>query len=181
MSDDLGIFRNNTEERVRPPARPASSRRARRRAREQRDQRRRHRRGVLIGALVVLVLTVGAIGFGVRELIGEQQVPDYPGPGGAEVVVQIEQGESLSAIGDTLFDQDVVASVRAFTRAAQGDQRARSVQPGYYQLREQMSGAGAVSALLDPASRVGRLEIRGGEQLDDVRLPDGTVVPGLLT
>lgn len=181
MSDDLGIFRNSAEEQVRPPARPGGSRRARRRAREQRDQQRRHRRVVLIGALVVLVLMVGAIGLGVRELITGQQVPDYPGPGGAELVVQIEQGESLSAIGGTLFDRDVVASVRAFTLAAEGDQRARAVQPGYYQLRKQMSGAGAVSALLDPASRVGRLEIRGGEQLDDVRLPDGTVVPGLLT
>lgn len=55
------------------------------------------------------------------------------------------------------------------------------MQPGYYQMRVQMSGAGAVARLLDPAARVGQVEIRGGEQLDDVSLPDGTTVPGLLT
>ncbi|MGH3994079.1 MAG: endolytic transglycosylase MltG, partial [Pseudonocardiaceae bacterium] len=75
----------------------------------------------------------------------------------------------------------VVASIRAFTGAAENDPRIRAVQPGFYQMRAQMSGAGAVAQLLDPAARVGQLEIRGGEQLDDVRLPNGTTVPGLLT
>ncbi|MGH3771683.1 MAG: endolytic transglycosylase MltG, partial [Pseudonocardiaceae bacterium] len=56
-----------------------------------------------------------------------------------------------------------------------------AVQPGYYQLRERMSGSAAVAGLQEPAARVGHLEIRGGEQLDDVELPDGKRVPGLLT
>ncbi|MCA1672513.1 MAG: endolytic transglycosylase MltG [Actinobacteria bacterium] len=170
MSDDLGIFQS-TEKRGRPTSQ--------RRVRQQRIRPRR--RGVFLAALIVLALTVGAVGYGVRELIAPQQVPDYEGAGGAEVVVQIKEGESLSAIGDTLLGRGVVASVRAFTLAAEDDRRTRGVQPGYYQVREQMSGSAAVSALLDPASRVGRLEIRGGEQLDDVQLPNGAVVPGLLT
>ncbi|MGH4026015.1 MAG: endolytic transglycosylase MltG [Pseudonocardiaceae bacterium] len=173
MSDDLGLFRDSTENQVH------STGTGRRRARERRPRPRR--RGVLIAALIVLVLTVGAVGYGVRELMALRQVPDYEGAGGAELIVQIKEGESLSAIGDTLLDRGVVASIRAFTQAAEQDRRTRGVQPGYYQVREQMSGSAAVSALLDPASRVGRLEIRGGEQLDDVRLPNGTVVPGLLT
>jgi UPF0755 protein len=44
-----------------------------------------------------------------------------------------------------------------------------------------MSGSSAVALLLDPASRVGQLEIRGGVQLDDTRAPDGTVAPGVLS
>ena len=171
MSDDLGVFRSSTEDRVHSSGR--------RRAHERRIRPRRRR--MIIAVLILLVLTIGAVGYGVRELITLRQVPDYEGTGGAELIVQIRPGESLSAIGDTLVERGVVASVQAFTRAAEEDRRTRGVQPGYYQLREQMSGSAAVSALLDPASRVGRLEIRGGEQLDDVRLPNGTIVPGLLT
>jgi UPF0755 protein len=74
----------------------------------------------------------------------------------------------------------VVASVRAFTRAADADPRVRSVQPGYYQVRERMSGSAAVARLQESDARVGHLEIRGGEQLDNVELPDGKTVPGLL-
>jgi UPF0755 protein len=75
----------------------------------------------------------------------------------------------------------VVASVRAFTLAAEADTRVKAVQPGFYQLRERMSGSAAVAGLQAPAARVGHLDIRGGEQLDNVELPDGRTVPGLLT
>jgi UPF0755 protein len=44
-----------------------------------------------------------------------------------------------------------------------------------------MSGRAAVVRLLDPAARVGQLEIRGGVQLDDTRAPDGTIAPGVLS
>ncbi|MGH4013063.1 MAG: endolytic transglycosylase MltG [Pseudonocardiaceae bacterium] len=177
MTDDLGLFSDTTEERAHPMGRRGDQRRAR----EQRHGLRRRRRIVLGAALTVLVLAVGAVLYGARQLIELRRVPDYAGPGGAELVVQVEKGESLTAIGDTLVDRDVVASIRAFTGAAENDPRIRAVQPGFYQMRAQMSGAGAVAQLLDPAARVGQLEIRGGEQLDDVRLPNGTTVPGLLT
>jgi UPF0755 protein len=55
------------------------------------------------------------------------------------------------------------------------------VQPGYYQLRERMSGSAAVARLQEPVARVGHLEIRGGMQLDDIGLPNGETIPGLLT
>jgi UPF0755 protein len=48
-------------------------------------------------------------------------------------------------------------------------------------MKLRMSGASAVTLMLDPAARVGQLEIRGGVQLDDTRAPDGTVTPGVLS
>lgn len=178
MTDDLGLFGRTDD----PLAPRSDGRVARRRAREaQNSQRRRRRRIVLAATLVVLVLALSASIYGVRALIKLREVPDYAGPGGAEMILQVNDGESLSEIGTTLFSHDGVASVRAFTRAAESDRRIRSVQPGYYQVRARMSGAAAVARLLDPSARVGRLEIRGGEQLDDVGLPDGTTAPGLLT
>ncbi len=177
MTDDLGLFRDTTEgvERSRP-RRLTDSRRARRQARE-----RRRRRVVLGTALVVLLLAVGGALFGVRELQALRQVPDFVGAGGVQTVVQVEDGQSLTAIGVTLVRRNVVASVRAFTRAAEADPRVQAVQPGYYQLRERMSGSAAVARLQEPSARVGHFEIRGGGQLDNVEEPDGKTVPGLLT
>jgi UPF0755 protein len=177
MTDDLGLFRDTIDgvEHSRPWRR-TDGRRARRQTRE-----RRRRRVVLGTALVVLLLAVGGALFGVRELQALRQVPDFVGAGGVQTVVQVEDGQSLTAIGVTLVRRNVVASVRAFTRAAEADPRVQAVQPGYYQLRERMSGSAAVARLQEPSARVGHFEIRGGGQLDNVEEPDGKTVPGLLT
>jgi UPF0755 protein len=177
VTDDLELFRDSVDgvQRARPQRR-ADSRRERRRAWE-----RRRRRIVLGAVLAVLLLALGGVAVGVRKLQAWWAVPDFTGASGAQTVVQVELGQSLTAIGATLVRYNVVASVRAFTLAAEADPRARAVQPGYYQLRERMSGSAAVTKLQEPSARVGHLEIRGGEQLEDVQLPDGKTVPGLLT
>ncbi|MGH3719306.1 MAG: endolytic transglycosylase MltG [Pseudonocardiaceae bacterium] len=194
MSDDIGLFRDTVGDPEHSrPRRLADSRRAPRRTRVRRQTRarrqtlqrhrarERHRRRVVLAAvLAVLVLAFGAL-FGVRKLQALREVPDFVGAGGAQTVVQVEDGQSLTAIGATLARRNVVASVRAFTRAADADPRVRAVQPGYYQVRERMSGSAAVARLQEPSARVGHWEIRGGGQLDDVELPDGKTVPGLLT
>ena len=148
---------------------------------ELRHRARRKRRRLLAACVAVLLLAGGVVGGGyllLREFTGPA---DYTGDGGANVVVQVEQGASGAQIGAALQRADVVKSVEAFTAAAADQPRVRSVQPGYYRLRVQMSGAAAVAALLAPDSRVGQLEIRGGVQLDDTRNPDGSVVPGVLS
>lgn len=177
MSDDLGLFEDGDEG---GEQKPPKGRRARRRARKRRG-RSRGRRAFLLFLLVVVVLAGGLAAYGVRAVLKLREIPDYPGPGGAALVVQIHEGQSLSEIGSELVRNQVVASVGAFNRAAQADLRIQRVQPGFYQLRDHMSGAGAVAQLLRPSARVGQLEIRGGEQLDDTTLPNGQPVPGLLS
>jgi UPF0755 protein len=136
---------------------------------------------VALGAvLAVIVLTIASVLLGVRALQAWQAVPDFTGTGDVQTVVEVEEGQSLTAIGATLARQNVVASVRAFTRAADADPRVRAVQPGYYQLRERTSGSAVVARLQEPEARVGHFEIRGGEQLDDVQLPNEKTVPGLI-
>jgi len=147
---------------------------ARRAALRVRARRRRRRAVVLV--LSVLLLLGGV--FGGLYLFSS---PDFSGEGTGHVVVQVQDGDSTTQIGRMLAERGVVAEVAAFTRAAADDDRIRSVQPGYYQLRMRMSGTAAVELLLDPAARVGQLEIRGGVQLDDTSAPDGTVAPGVLS
>jgi UPF0755 protein len=182
VTDDLELFWDPAEgpPRAHPQRRPDNRRADNRRA-HRRAQERRRRRLVLGAVLAVLMLALGGVLVGVRKLQAWWAVPDFTGAGGAQTVVQVETGQSLTAIGATLVRYDVVASVRAFTRAAEADPRIRAVQPGYYQLRERMSGSAAVARLQEPSARVGHLEIRGGEQLDNIQLPNGKIVPGLLT
>jgi UPF0755 protein len=148
---------------------------------ELRFRARRRRRRLLAAGLAVVLLLAGVVGGGYllyREFGGP---PDYEGDGGANVVVQVDEGATGAQIGVALQRADVVKSVEAFTAAAESQPRVRSVQPGYYVMRKQMSGKAAVARLIAPDSRVGQLEIRGGVQLDDTSNPDGSKVPGVLS
>jgi UPF0755 protein len=108
-------------------------------------------RAVFVAALVVVALA-GAAVYGVVHWFSGS--PDYPGPGHGSVVVQIQQGDSLSQIGTILERADVVHSASAFLDAASANSSATAIQPGSYRMRLQMSGAGAVTLLLDPAARI---------------------------
>ena len=44
-----------------------------------------------------------------------------------------------------------------------------------------MSGEAAAEALVEPDSRVGFMDVKGGIQLDDTKAPNGTVTPGVLS
>ncbi len=141
----------------------------------------RRRRWLWPGIAALLVLALAGGVFFARDLFGVFFPPDYDGPGTGRVVVEVADGASTREIGDDLARADVVASARAFGDAAEDDPDGRGIQPGFYQLRRQMSAAGAVDALLDPANRVGRLEIRSGVQLDDTVGAGDATVPGVLS
>jgi UPF0755 protein len=131
--------------------------------------------------MAVLLLVGGVIAGGVYLFSSVFSTPDYDGNGTGDVIIEVQSGDSTTKIGNELLAKGVIASVDAFTNAARDDDRIRAVQPGFYQLRDKMSGKAAVARLLDPAARVGQLEIRGGVQLDDTKAPDGTVAPGVLS
>ncbi|MDQ3886612.1 MAG: endolytic transglycosylase MltG, partial [Actinomycetota bacterium] len=176
MTDNLGLCHHLTSQDSGPEN--GEERRHPHQLRAQ--QLHRRRRVVVLAAVAAVVLVAGTAWYGLRELMA-LRVPDYSGTGQGNVVVRVEQGDTTTAIATRLASVDVVASARAFTRAAETHPRIRSVQPGYYQMRTRMSGAAAVTMLLDPASRVGQLDIRAGTQIDDVRQPDGTLTPGILS
>ncbi|GAA4730131.1 hypothetical protein GCM10023199_03440 [Actinomycetospora chibensis] len=142
----------------------------------------RSRRRLLWPGIAVLLVVVLAGGvFFARDLLPIVFPPDYDGPGTGRVVVEVADGSSTREIGEQLVADDVVASARSFGDAAEENPNGRGIQPGFYELRRQMSSAGAVEALLDPASRVGRLEIRSGVQLDDTVGAGDSTVPGVLS
>ncbi|HZE16576.1 MAG TPA: endolytic transglycosylase MltG, partial [Mycobacterium sp.] len=106
----------------------------------------------------------------------------YTGTGKRDVVIQIQSGDSTTAIGETLQNHDVVRTVRAFVDAAHGNSAIASIQPGFYRMRTEIPARSAVKRLADPKYRVGRLVIPEGRQLDDTTdMKTNATTSGILT
>lgn len=129
--------------------------------------RPRHRRGARGGkrsagksavaffmAFVLLAALGGGAYFGYSKIKGFFVAADYSGSGTDPVQVTIEKGATLTDMGNTLVDADVVKSTKAFINAADADPRGKNIQSGTYNMRKQMSAKSAVSVLLDPKDRV---------------------------
>jgi peptidoglycan lytic transglycosylase G len=151
------------------------------RERDRRPPRRKRRRtGLWIGMVLVLAL-IGAGGYyGLTEILDIGSYDDYAGKGDKDVVVEVHDGDSTGDIGTTLLDAGVVASAKAFVNAAEDDERALGIQPGFYVVKTKSSGANAVAAMVDPKAKVGNLQITPGSQFDDITKTDGSVVPGIV-
>ncbi|MFD2767787.1 endolytic transglycosylase MltG [Micromonospora eburnea] len=149
---------------------------------QERGEKGRHRRGAVrkrqgksggrgktIFALLMAFVLLGGIGGGVY--VGFDRIsnyfvtPDYDGPGSGEVLVQVKSGDTLTDIGNTLYDAGVVKSTKAFIEAADANSRAKNIQVGSYKVRKQMKAADVVTLLLDPKSRV----------VNGVTIPEGTI------
>jgi UPF0755 protein len=139
------------------------------RIREARGQRKRRIvRGFVLVMLIVVV--VGAVFLGSKlwhTLFGAGN--DFSGDGVNDVVIQIHDGDSTTAIGKTLQERKVVSTVTAFVDAAEGNTAISSIQPGFYKVRTQIAASNAVARLVDPQNRVGKLVIPEGRQLDDIQ------------
>ncbi|GIF17448.1 UPF0755 protein [Actinoplanes tereljensis] len=105
-------------------------------------------------AFVLLALLGGGVFFGYNKVKGFFTAADYDGPGTDAVQVTIEKDATLTDIGNTLVDSDVVKSTKAFTNAAGENPRGKNIQSGTYNMKKQMSAANAVTVLLDPKSRI---------------------------
>lgn len=119
-------------------------------------------------AIIVLVGGLGAAGFYGYTWVQDVMTPDdYTGQGSGEVVVEIKDGQSASDIAQTLQEQDVVKSVKAFVNAVGAAGKSASLQPGEYAMRKQMSAAEAVK-LLDPDKRLHeKVTLKEGLRLAD--------------
>jgi UPF0755 protein len=118
---------------------------------------RRGRIAVVTAVLGVVVLILGIGAYGASRVFGgsgSSSTKDYVGDGSGSVRITIASGDTLSVIGAILQRAGVVASIGAFTTAANGDTRSEDIQPGTYALHLHMSGEAALTLLLDPASRV---------------------------
>jgi UPF0755 protein len=132
-----------------------------------RARRRRSPIAILLSLLVLGGIVVGIVIGGQKlfELI-DPTARDYTGQGTGTIQVRVQDGDTLSDIARTLVEADVIASIGPFVDAAEGNAASVGIQPGVYELREQMSGQAALDLLLDPAARL----------LSRITLPEGLTV-----
>ncbi|SDC67259.1 endolytic transglycosylase MltG [Actinokineospora iranica] len=164
MSDDLGLFEEQE----------------RRGKGSQEGKPDRKRVKLAVFGLVFVLLIAGGVWYGLGQLAGIGDYDDFSGPGETDIVVEVKGGDSTATIANRLKDDGVVASAKAFIAAAESESKVRSVQPGYYVMRTKVSGQDAVAKIINPASRVGNLQIRAGTQFDDIT-NGNNVTPGILS
>ncbi len=113
-------------------------------------------KSVIAFLMVFILLGVLGVGgyLGYSKVKGFFTAADYDGPGTDAVQVKIAKDASLTEIGNTLVEADVVKSTAAFTEAADANPKGKNIQSGTYNMRKQMAAAQAVTLLLDPKSRV---------------------------
>lgn len=151
---------------ARPPLPRAGSRRSER-------TRRRPRGCVPLLVVLALLLAGGWFGGGwaldkVRDLASSSD-PDYSGTGTGSAVVEVREGDTSAAIGQSLKEAGVVKSVGAFVAAATADERSRSIQVGFYQLRKEMKATEALALLINPANQIqARVTIPEGFRKKDI-------------
>ncbi|WP_170323912.1 endolytic transglycosylase MltG [Cryptosporangium phraense] len=110
-------------------------------------------------ALLVVVAVLGGLAFGgwygVTKVKDFFTADDYDGPGSGSVDVTIEDDQTVTAIGNTLYSKQVIASAKAFVNAAADNPDSTTgLQPGTYRLKKRMKASDALVMLLDRANRV---------------------------
>jgi UPF0755 protein len=115
-------------------------------------------------AFILLGVLGGGVYLGYNKVRDFFTAADYDGGGTGTVQVQIKANSSLTEMGNVLVGADVVKSTKAFTQAAEKNPRGKNIQSGTFNLKKQMSAEAAVTALLDPKSRV----------TNGITIPEGT-------
>lgn len=136
------------------------------------------RRGRSAIALLVSLALVVAAGFAVMRFLGPifDQEPsvtagpeDFPGPGSGSVEVVVSPGDTGAAIGSTLAEAGVVASVSAFTSAYAANPDSVGIQHGTYSMLLEMNAADAVERLLDTGNKIElRVTIAEGRTVEQI-------------
>ncbi len=122
----------------------------------------------LVGAFIAIFAITGGI-YLVRS--HSTSTPDYPsGEPGVELIVDIPQGATGSAIANILFTKGVVKSAAAFFALAVVDSRAAKIAPGSHRLNKHISARQALDQLLDSGRISNLIRITEGAWTDEVLL-----------
>jgi len=125
-----------------PPARKRSRRNQIKR------QRRRRRNIALLVVFAVFASALVGVVLLLQNLLGMNELKDYPGPGEGNVTFTVEQGAGPIAIASGLVEEEIVASSDTFIDELASQAQGREVQPGEYSLQRKMPAAAAAAVLL---------------------------------
>jgi UPF0755 protein len=159
MIDDLDLAFEEPDDRNRHRRRYAEQPAPRSGNKKKKKKKKKKSGGRSFLALFMVVLLLGALGagawYGYDKIAGFLTTPNYDSTTGvADVEVEIPEGANGSQMATALKEKDVVKSAAAFYEAFNADPKAKNIQPGLYKIRTGLSGAAAVTWLLDTKNRV---------------------------
>jgi len=103
-------------------------------------------------ALFITLVLLGALAtggwYGVGKIRAYLTVPDYSGDGDTAVMVHIAPDDSGKDMADKLYQANVVKSQKAFVNAFNANPQSKTIEVGYYKLRQHMKASKALDALL---------------------------------
>lgn len=110
---------------------------------------RKRRRSLIFFVIVLLFAAVVYFAFqAVKPILDGFETPDYPGPGTGTVAFVVPDGATGRSIAGELKSEDIVASEQAFLNALEDAEGAAALQPGSFEMRQQMKASDAVAVLL---------------------------------
>ena len=130
-----------------------------------RGPKRRRSRWIAPLIAVAVILTPVVIGgvYAFNLYQSKYHPADYAAGGTGQAIVQVQTGQTATAVGERLVTLGVVASVRAFDLAAEHSTDSLGLEPGFYRVHKQMKASLAFALLLNPASRI----------QDKITIPEG--------
>ena len=143
---------------------------AERHAARKRKRRRRIRSFFVLLLVIGLVSGAGYVAY--SQLMNTSMVAsdDFPGPGTDPILVTIDDQATGRDIGRALHEAGVVKSVGAFVRQYEKNSAARTINPGTYRFKRQMSAADALAVMLDPMNRVeSTITVLAGERVSAIK------------
>ncbi len=133
---------------------------------------KRRRRNITLALVlgVFAAMVIGVVAVVQSFLGGEEAVTDYEQASGETIDFEVREGDGFETVGNRLIEQDIVASWDALSgafQAADADGEMGTLQPGEYQMQEQMPADEAIEALFaeGPAQLV--VGIAPGIWIDD--------------
>ncbi|MEE2523379.1 endolytic transglycosylase MltG [Pseudarthrobacter sp. J75] len=142
--------------------------------------RKVRRRRRVLALFLSLAVFVTAIVVGVqflRPLLGMDKISDYPGPGTGEVQVAVDPGEGTRSLASKLENAGVIADAGTFEGAFAAS--GKTLSPGEYSFREEMSNAGAIEVLSGEAgAKVVYFALNAGLRINEslTQIADGAGV-----
>jgi UPF0755 protein len=125
-------------------------------------------------SLIVIAIVLGLVYVSatkgvdfVQQMFADPE--DYAGPGSGQVTFEVVSGDTIAEMGRNLKEEDVVASVEAFTDVASANACATNIQAGFYELKKKMKAADALSIMCDPKQLISNaVVIREGLRVVDI-------------
>lgn len=129
---------------------------------------KRRRRNVTLGIALAgfAVLVIGFLVI-VRSILGGEGEYDYDAQAGETISFGVVEGDGLESVTNRLEEQEIIASREAFLDSINELDHDPLLQPGNFEMREQMPAEDAVAALFEDGEASHYFNLNAGFRVDD--------------